>query len=186
MITWFVQLPVWTLVRVLGIGSFLSLSAGMVIGIIYGYPQMKGKKKAQLHRYHTYLNNAGTALALLHAVLLIIDTFMPFDWHEILVPFTAEHSPVLNGIGTVALYGLLLVLLTTDLRQKLRRKLWLTLHMLSYPIFVLALIHGLMLGTDRHLGIVQAMYAAAVLALIAATAGRYVSMRCEKRRKGLY
>ncbi len=173
MIHFFVELPTWMLIRTFGILSYLTLFVGMAIGITYSYPQIKGHKKGQLLRWHTYANLTGTCFALLHTVLLIIDTFMPFDWAELLIPFTAKNNPVLNGMGTIAMYGLLIVLFTTDIRHKLKRKLWLALHMLSYPIFVLSLLHGILIGTDSKQGWASLMYIATAIILVGLTALRF-------------
>ncbi|MNQ76843.1 Ferric reductase like transmembrane component [compost metagenome] len=174
MIHFFVDLPTWMLLRSFGLLSYMTLFIGMALGILYSYPQIKGMMKGRFLRWHTYANLTGTCFALLHTVLLIIDTFMPFDWAELLIPFTAKHNPLLNGIGTLAMYGLLLVILTTDLRNKLKRKLWLTIHFMSYPIFALAMIHGLLLGTDSKLEWVMFMYVATAIILFGLTMMRFL------------
>lgn len=173
MIHFFVELPTWLMIRTFGILSYLTLFLGMAIGITYSFPQLQGRKKGQLLRWHTYANLTGTCFALLHTVLLIIDTFMPFDWAELLIPFTAKNNPILNGLGTLAMYGLLIVLFTTDIRHKLKRKLWLALHMLSYPIFVLSLLHGILLGTDSKRGWAALMYVGTAIILISLTLLRF-------------
>lgn len=174
MIQILVDLPSWTLIRLFGIFSYLSLFVGMALGITYSFPQWKGQTKARFLRWHTYANHWGTCLALLHTVLLVIDAFMPYDWKEILVPFAAKHSTGLNGIGSIALYGLLLLIFTTDIRQKLKKKLWFAFHLLSYPIFVLALVHGLYLGTDSSSILIKTMYVITALLLIGLTVLRAV------------
>jgi sulfoxide reductase heme-binding subunit YedZ len=174
MIQFLVNLPTWTLIRLFGILSYLSLFVGMALGITYSYPHWRGQRKARLLRWHTYANHLGTCLALLHTLLLIIDTFMPFEWKEILIPFTAKQSAGLNGIGTLALYGLLLLIFTTDIRQKLKKKLWFALHLLSYPIFILSLFHGLYIGTDSSTMFIKAMYVSTAILLVGLTVVRFV------------
>ncbi|MDR6552941.1 ferric reductase [Paenibacillus qinlingensis] len=169
MIHMLVELPTWMLIRSFGILSYLTLFIGMVMGISYSFPTIKGHRKGLLLRWHTYANITGMGFALLHTVLLIIDTFMPFDWAELLIPFHAANSPLWNGLGTIAMYGLLLVLLTTDIRHKLKRKLWLALHMLSYPIFALLLLHGFFLGTDSKQGWAILMYVVTAIILLGLT-----------------
>ncbi|OPH46816.1 hypothetical protein BC351_12815 [Paenibacillus ferrarius] len=181
MIQILVDLPSWSLIRLFGILAYLSLFIGMALGISYSFPYWKGQRKAQLLRWHTSANYTGTCLALLHAVLLIIDAFMPFEWKEILIPFAASNSAGLNGIGTIAMYGLLLLILTTDLRHKLKRKLWLAFHFLSYPIFILALLHGLLIGTDSSNIWIKMMYLSTFLLLAGLTVAR-VLMGSRKRQ----
>ncbi|WP_207953200.1 hypothetical protein [Paenibacillus agricola] len=49
-------------------------------------------------------NWSGLSFGLLHALVLIIDSY----------PFTAANEPFWNGLGTISIYGLILVLVTTD------------------------------------------------------------------------
>ncbi|MCD1258871.1 ferric reductase [Paenibacillus athensensis] len=170
----FFHLPVWALIRGLGLAAYVSLFAGMACGIMFSFPFWIPKEKARLLRWHNAANYTGTALALLHGLLLSIDAYVTFSWREIFVPFTAASHPVLNGIGTLAMLGLVLVLLTTDLRNKLKRALWLAFHLLSYPIFLLALAHGLFLGTDSGNTLVKSMYIVTFAALLLLTAMRMI------------
>ncbi len=158
MVQFLIHLPTWNMVRLFGMISYLLLFAGISLGMIYGFPGWKGRTKARLFKIHTFCTNSGTLFALLHAIVLVIDTFMPFTWKEILIPFHAANSPFLNGIGTLAAYGMLLLIFTSDIRNKLKKAVWFRIHLLSYPIFILALIHGLFLGTDSSDSNVRYMY----------------------------
>ena len=51
--------------------------------------------------------------------------------------------------GTIAAYALLAVEITSLLRKKLSKQAWRTVHYLSFPLFALATIHLLAVGTDR-------------------------------------
>jgi len=97
-------------------------------------------------------------IGLLHGVLTIIDPYMPFAWSEVLIPFTAQNSPFLNGLGTLSAYGLLLLVFTSDFRHKIPNKVWHTLHILSYPTFLMTFIHGFVLGTDTAIPEIRMMY----------------------------
>ncbi|MGU3471396.1 ferric reductase-like transmembrane domain-containing protein [Paenibacillus sp. D51F] len=174
MIQWMVEWPTWQLTRIAGIAAYLALFGGMSLGILYGYPFLKGASKISVYRWHSRLTVAGTAIALLHAAVLVIDTYTPFTWGELLLPFTAHDHPVLYGIGSIALYGMLLLILTTDLRPRLKRPLWLAIHMLAYPMFAAALLHGLLAGTDSSLGVVQGMYAVTGGATLLLFCGRLI------------
>jgi len=167
MIQWIIGLPTWELTRIFGLLSYVLLFAGVSVGIIYG--MWWKRRKAQLYKVHTFLSNTGTLFALLHAAVLIISVYLPFSWKEVLVPFSAESHPVLNGLGTIALYGLLLLILTSDLRNKLKKQLWHRIHLLAYPMFFLSLVHGLLIGTDSQSGAVKLMYAATAAIVIVLT-----------------
>ncbi|MDQ8734162.1 ferric reductase [Paenibacillus sp. LHD-38] len=176
-----IGLPTWQLTRIFGIAAYLLLFAGMALGILYSYPFVKGKRKPAIYKTHMRLTNSGSLLALLHAAVLVIDTYTPFEWKEILIPFMAHEHPVLYGMGTISLYGLILLLLTSDFRQKLSKGLWLTIHLLAYPIFMLAMAHGFFAGTDSQLPAMKWMYGATIAITLMLLGGR-VLLRKPLRR----
>lgn len=151
-------LPIWQSIRFLGIAAYILLFFGVSLGILYSFPGWKGKVKAKLYKLHSYATITGTFCAILHAMLLIVDTYMPFSWKEILLPFAAQNDPLWNGLGSLALYGTLVIILTTDLRAKLNQTLWRLIHIGSYPTLVMAMIHGIEMGTDSHTPLMYLLY----------------------------
>ncbi|GLI03985.1 hypothetical protein YDYSG_00150 [Paenibacillus tyrfis] len=172
MIPWIVDWPVWQIIRVTGIVSFVSLSLGIALGIMYSYPVWPAKSKTKLFKLHRLFNNAGIVLMLLHAAFPVISTYMPFSWKEVLLPFAAQHDAVLNGIGTLAGYGLIVVLLSTDLRNAIGKKLWHLIHLLSYPIFILVAVHGFFLGSDTVMAGIRWTYIGSFILIGLLTIGR--------------
>ncbi|MET3292912.1 UNVERIFIED_CONTAM: sulfoxide reductase heme-binding subunit YedZ [Brevibacillus sp. OAP136] len=152
------NLPVWQSIRILGITAYILLFFGVSLGMLYSMPIWKGKAKATLYKVHSYATITGTFSAILHAMLLIVDTYMPFSWKEVLVPFAAENDPLWNGLGSLALYGTLVIILTTDLRTKLNKTLWRIIHIGSYPTFVMAMIHGIEVGSDSQSPLMYLLY----------------------------
>ncbi|MFC5652250.1 ferric reductase [Paenibacillus solisilvae] len=173
MVDFILSLPTWMMIRVLGIASFLLLTAGISLGISYSFPFQKRNTKKNVYRIHSFATISGTALGLLHGAITIIDTYAPYSWSGLFVPFSAQVSPALSGFGTLSSYGLLVVILTTDLRNKLKRRVWLMLHMLSYPIYIMALIHSFFLGTDSSLPLIRLMYLCSMLLILGLTAARF-------------
>jgi predicted ferric reductase len=172
LVSFVLSLPTWPIIRVLGIMSFILLTVGICLGITYGMPFWSRSTKGTLYKIHSIATISGTALGLLHGVVTVIDTYVTFSWKEVLIPFTAQYSPILSGLGTLCGYGMLIVILTTDLRNKIKRKVWLALHMLSYPIFIMALIHGFFIGTDSSLPGIRMMYTGSIILVLALTAIR--------------
>lgn len=172
MIDWFVDLPTWHLIRSLGIVSYLMLGIGIGLGILYSWPNQNPKNKLMRYRLHTFFTIGGTAIGLLHGVITVIDAYMPFAWSEVLIPFTSKHEPVLNGLGTLAVYGLLVLIFTSDIRNKLGKKLWFAIHLLSYPIFAMAFVHGYFVGTDTANPLLKWTYFASLIVVLGLTLAR--------------
>ncbi|MWC30463.1 ferric reductase [Paenibacillus sp. MMS18-CY102] len=176
MMEWIVHWPTWGLSRWFGIIAYLLLFAGISTGVLYSYPMFKKRPKARvtLFRWHTYMTNGGALVAFAHVTMLLISTYAPYSWKEVLVPFAAVKHPVWNGLGTLALYGVALLLLSSDFRSKLSRALWFGIHLSAYPIFAAAAIHGYYMGTDSGQAAAKLMYGATIVAIVALFAIRLV------------
>lgn len=169
MISWITTMPVWELIRISGIVTFLLLFAGITLGILYSFPIWKAKGKKRVFQLHKLCTNIGTVLALLHSILPIISPFMPFTWKEVLIPFTAHDHRILNGLGTIASYGLLFVIFMTDIKNVLGKKLWYVSHLLAYPMFILVWIHGFFIGTDTDILGIRWMYVLSATTIVGLT-----------------
>ncbi|WP_010630753.1 hypothetical protein [Sporolactobacillus vineae] len=176
-----------TMIRVLGILAFLLLFLGICVGIVLGMPVWRGKK-ASRDRWisvHFYLNSGCIFLAALHPMLLIADT-LPFTWLQILVPFTAPHEPFLYGLGTLTFYGFLFLLITADVRRLMPAKVWHSIHLLSYLLFLAALTHGILGGSDARNPLIFMMYVSTfliVLILMIIQVGMIGSLRKKARKQ---
>ncbi|WP_440112121.1 ferric reductase-like transmembrane domain-containing protein [Paenibacillus sp. QZ-Y1] len=149
MAQWIVDyLPTWNMIRISGVAAYLLLFAGVFLGIAQGMPAAKGTSKAAMFKWHTRTTWLAFGLGLVHVLTLYIDHYSSFTWSELLIPFTASEHPIGSGLGTLSFYSLLIVLLSSDLRNKLIRKGWFIFHMLSYPVFIGLLIQGMVTGTD--------------------------------------
>lgn len=170
MAQWIVEyLPTWNIIRISGIAAYLLLFAGVFLGIAQGLPMAKGKPKAIMFEWHTRTTWLAFGFGMVHALTLYIDHYSPFTWGELFIPFTASVHPVGSGLGTLAFYGLLVVLLSSDLRSKLGRRWWFLFHMLSYPVFVSLFIHGMVTGSDSGHVIMRLMYVFTGISIIGIT-----------------
>ena len=170
MAQWIVDyLPTWNIIRISGIAAYLLLFAGVFLGIAQGMPMAKGKPKAVMLRWHTRTTWLAFGLGIIHALTLVVDHYSPFTWSELLIPFTASVHPIGTGLGTLAFYGLLIVLLSSDLRKRLGRRWWFMFHMLSYPVFASLLIHGMITGSDSNHVIMRLVYVFTGISIIGIT-----------------
>ncbi|UUZ90567.1 ferric reductase-like transmembrane domain-containing protein [Paenibacillus sp. P25] len=151
-------LPTWWIIRIAGLAAYGLLFAGVALGITYSMPVFRGADKARLYRWHSWSTNAGLLTGPLHGILLTIDTYMPFSWTQLLIPFSAPKDAFWNGLGTLAMYGLILIILTTDFKSMIPAKLWKYIHLTAYPVFLASMIHGLGSGTDSGLTWIRGFY----------------------------
>lgn len=153
------QMPTWWMIRIGGFVSYFLLFSGICLGLLYSMPRFRGASKARLYQGHAWATNGGLLLGVVHGMLIVIDTYAPFSWRQVLVPFTAPQHPFWNGLGTLTVYGMLLILLTTDFKSLLSPKLWRYIHLTAYPVFAMAALHGLGAGTDTAVPAIKAFYA---------------------------
>ena len=98
---------------------------------------------------HEYVSLLGLAFALFHALVLLGDHYINFTIAQIFLPFaTTEYRPLWVGIGQVGFYVWLIVALSFYLRPGIGQKTWRMLHYLSFVMYMMGLIHGLLGGTD--------------------------------------
>jgi len=133
---------------------------------------------------HQDLAAIGLGLAGVHAVLLGLDSSVPFSLFEILVPFAAPYRPAWVGLGQLALYLAAIVYASFHLRRRIGQRAWRTLHYLTFLSFVGATVHGILSGTDTSTAWAWWSYVVASVAVVFLTVYRVV-VAVEARRGGV-
>jgi sulfoxide reductase heme-binding subunit YedZ len=79
----------------------------------------------------------------------VVDSYVDIRWWQAVVPWWgATYLPLWLGFGTLALDVLVLVVVTSLLRARMRHRSWRLVHLLSYAAWGVAVAHGLGIGTD--------------------------------------
>jgi len=94
---------------------------------------------------------------LLNIVAVCLDHYAGVGWIGTFVPWHSHYRPTAVGVGSIAMYGIVLVAGTAALAGSIARRIWLPVHSLSAAIFGLCLAHGLLAGSDSH--VLWGMYA---------------------------
>ncbi len=100
----------------------------------------------QLHKFTGY---TASITILLHIVLLPLDPASKFSWTDLLLPAWTEHQPLANTLGSVALYLIGVVVVSSYYKEKIRLPVWRALHFLSYFAAVPLILHSII--TDPKL-----------------------------------
>jgi methionine sulfoxide reductase heme-binding subunit len=143
--------PVWNITRAAGITSYLLLFLSLVSGLLIGLKAIPTKVRPMLTLIHTTGGWFGFLFGMLHGLILLDDHYVGYTLSDIFNPFTSRTDTFLNGIGTLSLYCLLLVMISSDLMKRIGRRAWKVIHFLTFPCFVMALYHGIALGTDTSM-----------------------------------
>lgn len=137
----------------LGLGAVgaasINLLLGMLISLRYSPVQRWPHRRISLFALHQWTAYIAIALTLTHpAVLLFLDK-PHFRLFDILWPIDSPLQPYINLTGAIALYLLVLVLVSSLLRTQIGRPLWRRLHYLVFPAAILLLVHSVL--TDPNL-----------------------------------
>jgi sulfoxide reductase heme-binding subunit YedZ len=146
-------------------------------------------KRISLDDLHNWTAYVALALALAHPLLLLPDAATKFRFVDIVFPVNAPHQALWAVLGALALYALIVVVITTQkvIKNRLGFRAWKNIHLVSYGTALLFVIHGLVMDPELKDRAVDWLDAEKLLseicglALIAATVVRY---RYYRRRQG--
>lgn len=105
-----------------------------------------GLKFLGLHKLSGY--TAAVAI-LVHILLIPLSPTSGFSWGDLLLPLWTEHQPIANTFGSVALYLIAVVVISSYFKSSIKLKTWRTLHYISFFAMVPLILHAVI--TDPKL-----------------------------------
>jgi DMSO/TMAO reductase YedYZ heme-binding membrane subunit len=139
----------WYTARSAGIVAWALAAASVVWGLLLS-SRVFGRrpKPSWLLDLHRYLGGLAVVFTAVHVVAIMADSYVSFGLTDVLVPLATSWHPVAVAWGIVGMYLLIAVEVTSLLRHRMPTRLWRRVHYLSFPLLVLASVHGLTAGTD--------------------------------------
>jgi predicted ferric reductase len=168
----------WYFTRATAIVAFVLMTLSFALGLASTQRVRESRlwprfATQQLHRNLAVLS---LAFVLLHIISTLADTYVHVGWWSWVVPFVSGYEPLWVGLGTLAFDAVVIVIVTSLIRDRLPFRVWRTTHWLAYALWPLAFGHFLMSGTDsRHGGWGLYLDLGALALLLAATTARWVS-----------
>ncbi len=143
---------VWYLIRSLGITAYILLTLSVIWGLVLSGRAAKDWSPGTLSMLlHSTLSWLGLVFSVLHAVLLMFDSYFSYHVLDILVPFRGPYRPVAVGLGTLALWILVVVTPSFAIKKRfLSHRVWKLVHYSSYGAFLMVTIHGMAAVTDAN------------------------------------
>ncbi|MFV0525855.1 MAG: ferric reductase-like transmembrane domain-containing protein [Acidimicrobiales bacterium] len=161
----------WYLARSSGIVAWALVTASVVWGLLLSTRLMGSRPRpAWLLDLHRFLGGLAVVFTGVHLAGLVLDTYVDFGIVQLLVPFAADYRPGAVAWGIVALYLLAAIEITSMLRRRIPRRVWRATHLLSFPLYLLATVHGLTAGTDTGTPLRVTMAASLVVVFALAAA----------------
>jgi predicted ferric reductase len=121
---------------------------------------------------HRWLTITFYLFTLVHVVTMLLDPFAKFSVADVLVPFASSYRTFWLSLGIIAAELGVAVGASVWVRRWIGYRTWHVLHGLSYPIFVMSLLHGLLTGTDTHALWAAAIYGGSIALLVGVTGWR--------------
>ncbi|MCR4323309.1 MAG: ferric reductase-like transmembrane domain-containing protein [Candidatus Azambacteria bacterium] len=149
----------WYIARATGLEAYLLLFLITVLGVgLYTQFIFRVIRSENALVFHKYLSVLVFAVIVTHITALLFDEFIHFRIYETLVPFLSHYQNFSVSLGIIALYLFIIIIATSLFIRNIYPRFWRKLHYLVYPLFVLSLVHGVLIGTDTAMTITQVMY----------------------------
>ncbi len=186
-------MTVWMTARGAGLAALVLLTVATAVGALVSGRGPRPDLRVIVQYVHRVTAGLGLGVLVLHVATIIADRFAHVGLTGALVPFTGGYRATWVGLGTLAAYTFVAVGVLGAARGRMAgsargARVWRALHLLSYPAWALAMVHGFTSGTDTHLGWVRLIYlvcggvvASAVTARLAETRRPDLVRRPERR-----
>jgi predicted ferric reductase len=146
----------WYTARASGLVAWALVTASILWGLALSTRLIRKKGvPAWLLDLHKFLGTLTIVFVAVHIFALWADTYVYFGPRELFVPFASQWRPVSVAWGIAATYLLVAIQITSWMMRRIPRRLWHAVHMSSFPLFIMATIHGFAAGADNKNILVQ-------------------------------
>jgi predicted ferric reductase len=157
----------WYLGRASGFVAFGLLFLSVVLGLAISSRIFDGLvARPWVFEMHQFLSIYVLLAMAFHGLILLPDPYMQFSLWELLVPMASPYRPVAVALGVVVLYGSIVVSLSYYVKGLIGQRGWRLLHYLTFALFLGALVHGVLAGTDSGQVWTQVLYLSTGLAVL--------------------
>jgi sulfoxide reductase heme-binding subunit YedZ len=175
----------WTLGRGSGVAALLMFTVSIVLGIVSRSGRgILGVGRFGVQELHRTAALTGTALIAVHVGSLLLDPYAQLRLFDTVVPFAGQFRPFWQGLGTLALDLLVLVVVVSLMRRQVGPRVFRAVHWATYAMWPIALAHAIGNGTDgtsRWMLAVAGICSAAVLGTLSWRLGSAFAERGHQR-----
>ena len=126
-----------------------NLLLGLMIALRYSPVRYWPHRHFNYFRWHNWTGYILLATSILHPIILLFSSTARFRLLDIVYPVHSPSQPLDNTIGAIALYLLVVIVVTSYLRIRLGRKTWKAFHFLVYAAALALFWHSIF--TDSEL-----------------------------------
>ena len=157
----------WYLARAAGIVLYLLVwiaavtGLGLTTGLLARWPG-----RGVVFSLHAFATNLTYGFLALHLISLAADTTVRFTPQPLLVPFVSGWREPWTGFGVLAAGLTILISASFALKHLIGQRAWRALHWLTFPLYALALLHGVGAGSDTGTPWMGGLYFATGLTVV--------------------
>ena len=167
----------WYLSRASGFVAYVLLWESVMWGLLLSSGMgRRWMRPPRLLEAHQFLSTAAMGFASFHGLVLMGDRYMSFPFTAIVVPFASRYEPLLVACGQIGFWLSVLLIVSFHVRRRIGGRAWRRLHYASFAAFWLALIHGLLLGSDSATPWASVLYLATGTPVVFLTLSRVLSV----------
>ncbi|HEY6935451.1 MAG TPA: ferric reductase [Marmoricola sp.] len=146
--------PLWLVTRATGVAAFLLLTAAFGLGLAATRRTLASRwwPRFATQRMHRNVTLLALVLLLVHVVSTLADSYVRVGWWAWIVPGVSGYLPLAVGLGTAAFDLIVVLVVTSLLRDRMSARGWRVLHGTAYAAWPLAFLHFLLAGTDAASG----------------------------------
>ena len=158
------------LIRGTGVSALVLFTAAVVLGVaVRGGARPAGARRSSVVRAHRTVSMTAVGLMLVHVVANVVDPLGHKTVASALLPWT---SPVFVGLGSLAFDLALVLTVTSLLRDRVGRRTWKAVHLLSYVLWPCVVAHAWLTGQDARTWWMLTLQALCIVAVVFAVMNR--------------
>jgi sulfoxide reductase heme-binding subunit YedZ len=146
--------PLWYATRSTGIFAFVLLTISLVVGVAATQRAKASKRwpRFATQDMHRNVSLLAMVMLLVHILTTLLDSYVYVGWWALVIPGSSPYQRPGVALGTIAFDLLLVIVGTSLLRRHLSVRLWRIVHLTSYGVWPLSLLHFILTGTDTAHG----------------------------------
>lgn len=159
----------WYVIRSAGMVSFLLLYVSIFLGIAIRFPILKKIiNPAYSLDIHRWISVQALFFALVHGMAGMWDKYINLSLKDVFIPFASSYEPGMMALGTIAMYLMVALIVSSYIKSRISYGLWRAIHSLNFFLYAFAIIHAIHLGTDLKSGAIRTgfIYANAFLVVL--------------------
>jgi DMSO/TMAO reductase YedYZ heme-binding membrane subunit len=166
----------WYASRATGVVALLLLTAVFVLGVLVSRQQrLPGLPRFAVTDLHRNISLLAVSFVAVHVLTAVLDTYVHIPLLSSVIPFASGYERFWLGLGTISFDLMVAMIVTSLLRGRLSRRLWLAIHLTAYLSWPVAFVHSVYSSKDLQHGPLLYLAIACAGTVMAAVIWRLVS-----------